>query len=214
MLLTALKKEHGIHAGQPKKNLAESAKYFSWPEILKRETGYSRKSCDEFIRLYEAAKLKLKKSKKLNLPSTAKKNAMVLFQSENALALTDEQWVEVDTLIGTLTTGETQISLMQELGVLPRAKPMPKGGATGDSDDSITAGQLAFHFFEAMTAPMINARSNPDYKKLLYALPTHSTEENPLSLATLESECRAMLADIAEVHESTAKPAKGRVVNV
>ena len=213
MLLLALKKEQGIHAGQPKKNSADSAKYFSWADIVTKETGYSRRQADEFIRLYEAAKLKLKTSKKLNLPAPAKKNAIVLFQTENPLALSDEQWVAVDTLIGTLTSGETQISLMQELGVLAKPKPMPKGGKKdGDDPDEPTAGQLAFHFFEAMMSPFINTRCNPDYKKLLYALPTTSSEENPLSLATLESECRAMLADIEEVQRSNAKPAKGRTL--
>jgi hypothetical protein len=97
---------------------------------------------------------------------------------------------------------------------VPKPKPMPKGGkASGGGADESTAGQLAFHFFEAVAAPMINARTNPDYKKLLYALPLYSTQEHPLSLATLETEARAMLADIEEAQQASAKPAKGRVIN-
>ena len=214
MLLAALKKEHGVHRGQPKKNSPESGELTPWPELVKRETGSSRQSCDEFIRLYEAAKLKLRTSKKLDLPAPAKKDAIVLFQSENPLSLTEDQWQSVDLLIGTLTTGETQASLMQELGILPKPKAMPTGGKTpGASRDDVAAGQLAFHFFEAMVAPIINTRTNPDYKKLLYALPLESSEDNPLSLATMEAEARALLADIMEAKQACAKPAKGRTIN-
>lgn len=214
MILSALKKDFGISKGKRPSTSPDSGEVLPWPELVKRETGYSRQSCDEFIRLYEATKAKLKSAKKLNLPPPAKKNAIVLFQSENPLALTDEQWVQVDQIIGTLTTGETQSSLMQELGIIPKPKAMPKGTKGGENDDEITAGQLAFHFFDAVAAPLINARTNPEYKKLLFALPVESDEDHPLSLSTLEAEARALLADIAEVREKTAKPAKGRTVNV
>ena len=215
MILAALKKESCQHGGprtSKKKQVADSATSFSWAERVKQETGYCRKSCDEFIRLYEATKVKLKKGKKLNLPASA--DALIcLFQADNALALTAEQWAQVDGVIGTLTSGETQASLMQELGLVPKPKAMPKASkGSGPSEDQPTAGQLSFHFFEAMIAPVINARCNPDYKKLLYALPTTSSEDHPLSLATLEAECRAMLADITEAQNAGAKCAKGRVV--
>jgi hypothetical protein len=211
MLLAGLKRETGRPEGRPKKNSPESGKLFSWAETVKRETGYSRQSTDEFIRLYEAAKLKLKRSRKLDLPAPAKKDAMVLFCGDNALALTDAQWAEVDAVIGSLTTGETQASLMTELGIVAKPKAMPKGGGTA-KDEDLTAGQLAFHFFEAMAAPMMNARAAADYKKLLHALPAYSTEENPISLDLLATECRAMLADIAEAQQAHVKPARGRLV--
>lgn len=214
MLLAGLKKAHGVHAGQPKKNSAESAKYLPWDKIVQEETGFSRRSGDEFIRLYDAAKTKLKNTKTLKLPAGLAKDAIVLFQTENALALTDAQWLQVDELIGTLTTGETQASLMQELGIVAKPKAMPKKtGGKEDEETELTAGELAFHFFEAMASPLINARTNPDYKKLLYALPVTSDSEHPLSLATIEAECRALLADITDAKQASATPAKGRVIN-
>ena len=36
-----------------------------------------------------------------------------------------------------------------------------------------------------MVAPVISARTNPDYKKLLYALPPYSTSEHAISLDTI-----------------------------
>ncbi len=214
LLLSILKKENGSIGSGRRNKVPDSGKYFSWAELVKQETSYSRQSCDEFIRLYEAAKHKLKTSKTLTLPAPMRKEALALFHAVNPMALSDSQWEQVDAVIGTLTTGETQASLMQELGIVPKAKAMPKATkGNGPSEDEPTAGQLSFHFFEAMIAPVINARCNPDYKKLLYALPTLSTEDHPLSLATLESECRAMLADIEEVQRSNAKPAKGHVIH-
>lgn len=215
MLLSELKKSHGVHRGQPKKNSTESGEYLPWATIVKQETGFSRQSGDEFIRLFEASKAKLKKSNTLQLPAGAQ-DAIVLFQGESALTLTEDQWISVDELIGSLTTGETQSSLMQELGMIAKPKPMPKGRTNPDSQgtpDEETAGQLAFMFFEAVAAPLINARTNPDYKKLLYAMPLYSDSEHPLSLATLEAEFRAALADIEDAKQASAKPVKGKVID-
>lgn len=214
MILAVLKKDFSKHGGDRKSSKNQVPESGTWSEIVKDQTGYSRQSCDEFIRLYEATKAKLKTSKKLSLPAPVKKDAIVLFRSENPLALTDAQWSQVDELIGTLTSGETQASLMQELGIIPKPKPMPKPGRKdGGRDDDPPAGQLAFHFFDAVAAPLINARTNPDYKKMLYSLPVESTKEYPLSLSTLEAEARALIADIEEVKQKTAKPARGRTIN-
>lgn len=212
MQLAALKKQLGVHAGQPKKNLPDSGKYLPWAELVKQETGYSRQSCDEFIRLYEATVAKLKKAKKLELPAAVKKSALVLFQDNTSLTLTDEQWAMVDDVIGTLTTGETQASLMQELKLVPAPPKMPKKtGKGGGDDDEETAGQMAFHFFDAVAGPLMNARTNPDYKTMLLALPVESDADHPLSLSTLEAEALALIADIREAKQASAKPARGRV---
>lgn len=219
MLLAGLKKAHQTNSGGgqggDRKSTGRICPLIPWAQIVQDETGFSRKSGDEFIRLYDAAKVKLKKSKTLNLPAGLSNDAIVLFQSENALALTEEQWLGVDELIGTLTSGETQASLMQELGIVPKPKKMPKGGKGEDEDPAdgeLAAGQLAFHFFDGMASSMVNARTNPDYKKLLLALPVHSDSEHPLSLASLEAETRALLADIEDAKQAAAKPTKGRTI--
>ena len=214
MVLSTLKKECGIRPGKGISTSPDSGKVLPWAEQVKQQTGYSRQSCDEFIRLYEATKSKLKNAKKINLPVQVKKDAIVLFQSENPLTLSDAQWGLVDEVIGTLTTGETQASLLEELGVIAKPKAMPKGGKNNDQkdDDDQTVGQLAFHFFEAMAAPLINARTSPSYKKFLYALPLHSTNEDEISLSTMEAEARAFLADIEEAKSASLKPTRGRAI--
>lgn len=215
MQLAALKAAHCKHGGVRKNQVPDSGTCPPWKDLVKAQTGYSRQSCDEFIRLYEATIAKLKKAKKLDLPAQVKKSALVIFQENSALTLSDEQWATVDLVIGTLTTGETQATLMQELKLVakPQAMPSAKKG-TGQKDDAATAGQLAFHFFDAVASPLINARSNPDYQKMLYALPYESDEENPLSLATLEAELRAALADIEEVKQKSHQASRSKTINV
>jgi len=214
MQLAAKKRELGIKHGPTPKVSADSAKTLPWDKLVLQETGYSRRSCDEFIRLADATVAKLKKAKKLAIPAEVKKAALSIFKDTNALALTAEEWNLIDDVIGTLTTGETQASLMEEIGLVPKAPKMPKGGKQEEEEqeEEQTTGQMAFFFFEAFAAPLINARCNPDYRKLLLALPLVSDEANPLSLATLESEVRALLADIADAQQVTAKPTTGRLI--
>lgn len=214
MLLHNLKKAHGYHPGQPKKNSPESGEYLPWPDLVKRESGYSRQSADVFMALYEATIKKLKTGKKLDLPAETKKNALALFQAESALTLTAEQWQTVDHVISTATDGETQKSLLQHLKLVPEPAPMPKAPPTkGQGTTEVTAGQLAFHFFGAVASPLINARSNPDYRKLLMALPVDSSEDIPISLSTLEAEFRAALADIEEIKTANLKATTGRTIS-
>ena len=221
MILDGLKKEYGMVGSGRRNKVAESAtftsadsaKVLTWPELVEQETGYSRRSADVFIRLFDATKAKLKASKKLALPAPAKKDALILFQSENPLILTPEQWDQVDQVISTLTDGQTQTSLMQELGILPKPKPMPKGGKGDNPHDEQTAGQLAFHFFDGLGGALINTRTSPDYLMLLHALPIESSEDAPLSLATLEREARALVADIESIKSLTAKTAKGKTIS-
>ena len=216
MLLSGLKKANSCEGSGRRNKVADSATYTPWPQIVLEETGMARRQGDEFIRLYDATVAKLKRSKTLELPEGLATDALVLFQTENALALSETQWIAVDELIGSLTTGETQASLMQELGIIPKAKAMPRpDGSTPPKDGpEATAGQLAFHFFESFAAPLINARCNPDYKKLLLALPLHSTPEHPLSLATLKAEARALLRDIEDAEQFSAQSAKGKTITV
>lgn len=213
MLLSGLKKAYGVQQGGDKKSTDGIRPLILWKDLVKQETGIERPRADEFIRLYESTVAKLKRTKYLaEIPGPAS-DALVLFQPENAAALTPQQWEMVDQIIGTLTTGETQSTLLTELGVVAKPRPMPTGGGTpAPPDDTITAGQLAFHFFEGMTESLVNTRCNPDYLMLLHALPLTSTTEHPLSLAYIEAEARALLHDIERVKEATAKPTKGRVL--
>ena len=216
MLLAALKKDHRANGGGQggnRKSTGRICPLILWDDLVKQETGYSRRACDVFIDLYDATVAKLKRHKTEKLPDVAsRKTALALLTEGGNLAkLTESQWELVDVTIASLTDGETQASLMIELGVLPKPKAMPTGGVR-KKGGSEPVGQLAFHFFDALMSPLVNARANPDYKKFLCGLPLHVDNEHPISLISMEAEAKALLADIEDAKQIAAKPAKGRVV--
>lgn len=206
--LSVIKAEFS-HGGN-RRSSGQNVHLKSWEQTVLTETGLQRKTADRLIGLFEATKAKLKRTK----GPIVTRGTLIVFEQENPLSVSEDERSDLMDIIASLCEGETQASLMQELGITPKPKPMPKG-KTPDGDEKTeeaTAGQLAFHFFEAMAAPLINARTNPDYKKLLYAMPLYSDSEHPLSLATLEAEFRAALADIEDAKQAAAKPAKGKVI--
>jgi len=207
--LAVLKKEHhGANKGGQggdRKSTGRICPLISWPEIVQAETGLSRRTADVFIQLFDATQAKLKRRKE------DPGSSLVLFRDANPLALPPEQREALQDVIASLCDGETQASLMAELGVIPKPRVMPQGGRPGPKPPT-EAGQLAFLFFETLVEPLVNTRLNPEYKKLLYVLPAYSTSDNPISLDLIASECRGILADIAEVQAAQAKPARGKII--
>jgi hypothetical protein len=205
--LSTLKKQHGVREGRPSKNSANLAEFRTWSELVRDETGLSDRTADRFIKLFEATLAKLKRTK----GALIGKAALLAFEREDPLTVLQDDANELREIIASLCDGETQGSLMQELGIVPKVTiPTNPGGERKKLD--CTAGQLAFFFFETIAAPMTSARMNPDYKMMLLSLPMHPTEEIPVSLVTLEAETRAMLADIEEAKATHAKAARGRTL--
>lgn len=209
--LAMLKKQHGVAHGSNKTPSGQFGRTVAWDKIVEHESGLSRRTADRFIALFEATQAKLKRKKK---GAPANPNALALFKTENPLALPPEQREALQDVIASLCDGETQASLMQELGVVPKPPPMPKGGLRGDGKYSVE--QLAFDFFEGPASAIMRARANKDYKKLLYILPAVTDQEGKVSLVMLRDETQAMLDDIHEAmakHAKPAKPAKGKTTN-
>lgn len=208
--LTALKKQHQANGGGwggNRKSSRQVGDLKPWSELVRDETGLSDRTADRFIKLFEATLAKLKRTK----GALIGKAALLAFEREDPLSVLQDDANELREIIASLCDGETQGSLMAELGIVPKVTiPTNPGGERKKLDCS--AGQLAFFFFETIAAPMISARMNPDYKMMLLSLPMHPTEEIPVSLVTLEAETRAMLADIEEAKATHAKAARGRTL--
>ncbi len=202
--LAQLKKDHGIKAGKPKANLADSAELrATWPDLVKHYTGYSRRTADVFIELFDATKAKLKRAK---LPE--QKAALAIFNQGNPLALPAEQRDFVRDVIASLCTGETQGSLMQEIGIVP--KPVMPANPGANKAAKLSDAELAFHHWDGPASAIVKARS-PEGLKLLHALPPVTDEPGKLCLVFLRDEAKA-LAEAAEealaVHAKPAKPGK------
>jgi hypothetical protein len=207
--LSVLKAQHhasGGGRGGDRKSMGEIRPLITWAELVTKEAGLQKRTADELIRLWEAA---LARHKRLRGPAENRKLLSYLDTTDALTIQGGEEAAEFADHFSYILDGETAANLMQELGVIPKPLPMPeKKGGKKDKDTDITAGQLAFHFFDGLGASLINTRMNPQYLKLLHALPIQSTEEHPLSLTTLETEARALLADIEKIKSAAAKPAR------
>lgn len=204
--LATLKKQHGAVGSGRRKESRQVGDFRPWAQIVKDETGFSDRTADRFIQIFDATKAKLKRCKK---DAPVNHEALVLFQSENPLALTPEQREALQDIIASLCDGETQASLMQELGVVP-TPAAPPAGAKKKPDSKLTPEQLAFDFFEGPARAICNARAMADYKKLLHMLPPTTEEEGKVSLIFLRDEVSAMLDDLNEALAQHAKPAKAK----
>jgi len=206
--LAVRKEQHrkaGGGRGGDRKSMAQNAPLIGWAEIVERECGLNRHAADRFIELFEATKAKLKREQK-KVP--ANKNALVILQSENPLALPPEQREFVQDVIASLCDGETASSLMEELGVIKPPPPPPIGKKTPQQKEKLTPEQLAFDFFDGPASAIINARASKQYKKLLYMLPPVSDDPDKPSLVFLRDEMQAMVDDLNEALAKHAKQAK------
>lgn len=205
--LATLKKAHhanGGGKGGDRKSTRQVGGLISWAQIVKEEAGFSDRTADRFIQIFEATKAKLKRAKK---GATVNATALALFQSENPLALPPEQREALQDVIASLCDGETQASLMEELNVVPTPAAPPVGKkARREAKESDE--QLAFHFFDGPASAICRARAAADYKKLLYMLPATTDEEGKVSLVFLRDEVAAMLEDVNEALAKHAKPAR------
>lgn len=208
--LSVLKAQHhaaGGGRGGDRKSMGEIRPLITWAELVTKEAGLQKRTADELIRLWEAA---VARHKRLKGPAENRKLLSYLDTTDALTIQGGEEAAEFADHFAYILDGETASNLMQELGVIPKPLPMPSRGRDGSQNrpSDQTAGQLAFHFFDGVAASLINTRMNPQYLKLLHALPIQSTEEQPLSLTTLETEARALLADIEKIKSAAAKPAR------
>ena len=204
--LSCLKKEHGTTRGGDRKSISQVGRLIPWPEIVEKESGLSSRTADRFIQLFEATKAKLKRAKK---DAPVNKTALILLQSENPLALPPEQREALQDVISSLCDGETQASLMRELGVVP-TPAAPPAGPKKKADAKLSNEQLAFDFFDGPASAIVRARAAKDYKTLLYMLPATTDQEGKVSLVFMRDEVAAMLEDINEALAAHAKPAKSK----
>jgi len=202
--LATLKKSHGAVGSGRRKESRQVGDFRPWAQIVKDEAGFSDRTADRFIQIFEATKAKLKRAKK---GATVNATALALFQSENPLALPPEQREALQDVIASLCDGETQASLMEELNVVP-TPAAPPAGAKAKRQAKESDEQLAFHFFDGPASAICRARAAADYKKLLYMLPATTDEEGKVSLVFLRDEVAAMLEDVNEALAKHAKPAR------
>ena len=176
----------------------------TWEQWCKAELGISPDGADNFISLYEAAKLRIKKHggqpKLLSLVET------------HPSKFTKQDSDLLSGMVDKLCFGETQKSLLEELRIYKRSETTTGGNtSTGKKKGELPVEQLAFAFFSkaAVTVTKLekdvsNLLVSPDYQGYLHSLPLHRSGPDGLSLhslkITLESalkgDLQKMLADV------------------
>jgi hypothetical protein len=206
--LASLKKAHGISAGNPSRKAQAAPE--KWADILKRETGLSRETGNRFIRLADAVVAKLKRIRPGAKQFTIiPRDRAIHILTTSPADLDPDLRDQLHDLIASVCDGETQASILREIGVLPGPRTMPESPGGRKNRDHIPAGEAAQLFFESILASAVNARSTSGYRDMLTALPP---EGEGVTLASLESELRAILEDIAAIKSATLRPAKGRTI--
>jgi len=205
--LATLKKHYRVREGRPTKNSANLAEFQTWPEIVRNETGFSDRTADRFIQLFDAVQAKCKRLARSDKTSPAAEK-LALFRDSNPLDLPPDQREALQEIIASLCDGETQAHLMRELAVLPPPNLPPVGPKTRSKEPDLTPQQLAFAFFDHPVNVIMTTRACRDYQNLLHCLPVTTTEDGKVSLVLLRAEIAAMLEDIESAIAKQAKPAK------
>jgi hypothetical protein len=176
----------GGDRSKPKDSVLKSMNR-TWEQWCNAELGISPDGADNFIKCFEAAKLKVKKlggdKKLLGLMET---HPSKLTKEDNDL---------LSGMVDKLLHGETQRQLLEELRIFKKAASLT-GGDTANGKPKKTqlqAEQLAFAFFGKAATSITklekhiqNLRVAPDYQGFLHALPLHREGPDGLSLHTLK----------------------------
>ena len=201
--LQRLKKELGFtHGGKRKKASRQSGDLKTWPEHLAKEMpGLPDRTADRFVNLADGCRARLKK-----------------LGHTKALALFDQSSSELDAaqreLLTTLTSkicfGETQSTILEELKIVKIAKRVLPTDNTPNGEIKLkpTMVQLAFALFASPVQDLCALRTHSDYEKALYALPLVATDDDPVSLTSMEHHYQALLEDIQEAKAAAIKSAQ------
>lgn len=176
----------GGDRSKPKDSVLKSLNR-TWEQWCNAELGISPDGADNFIKCFEAAKLRVKKhggqTKLLGLMET------------HPAKLTKEDSDLLGGMVDRLLHGETQRALLDELKIFKKASTTT-GGDTSASKKKVqelAAEQLAFAFFGKATSSITklekhvqNLRVAPDYEGFLHTLPLHREGPDGLSLHGLK----------------------------
>jgi hypothetical protein len=184
-----------------------------WAQILFAETSLTLTTSKRLIACYESVKLKLSKTAG---GSVAAANTLATLSEKSPFELAAGEHENIREIILSLVDGETQKSLLYELKIA-RQRPTLAGGDTSahrspQTDEHEATQQLAFGFF-GKTIQAVRKVTDPEFRALLAFLPIESDDPTLPSLAALEAETRASLAQILAVREEKEKaltPASNR----
>jgi hypothetical protein len=208
--LATKKAEHraaGGGRGGDRKSKSQVSPLIPWGEKVLAETGLPQRTADRFILLHEAFKTKLKRVAGKAKKGSKEALALSLFENANPLALPTEKLEQLQEIAASLCDGDTQGSLMQELGIVPEPKTITQAAKSAQKEPPADE-QTAFAFWRSHATAIVDARSSG--VKALYLLPVESDDPEKPGLRFLQAETAALLQEIESAIATHAKPAKAK----
>lgn len=189
----------------------------TWEEWIHQELSpeFPRRSADDLINTYLGFCEKCPKKVRVLLESNSKRS-LITTLSKPPTTLTAKERDAVETAIAKASDGETQRSLLEALRMVKVHKALTGGDTSGSKKDKPSdaelMGQLAFKFFQPIAEGLHSMRANPDREAYLHTIPITSSEDDEISLTTLENDLEAALHDVRAAKKARMKPVTGKVI--
>ncbi len=218
--LSDKKKALGFNHGGDRKSSGQVGHLIgkTWEEYIHAEIdpNLARRTADRFIQVFDGFREKAPKKLLAGFTANAKRS-LITTLSKPPGSLTAKERATIETAIAKCSDGETQRSLLEELGLVKCHKPLTGGDTSGSKKpkptDAELMGQLAFKFFQPIAEGLHSMRSTPDSEAYLHTIPITSAEEDEISLTSLERDLEAALHDVRTAKKARMKPAAGKVIS-
>ena len=207
---------HGSNKGGPSGQFVHTGR--TWEQYLQTEIDPEliARTADRIIGTYLGFCEKCPKKLRLSFESGGKRS-LITTLSKPPASLTEKDRKTIEAAITKCSDGETQRSLLEALRLV-KVHTALTGGDTSDSkkqkpSDAELMGQLAFKFVKPIAEQLQAFRGSKDRDAYLATLDIVSSDEDAISLTTLEADLEASLEAVRTAKKAKLKTAKGTVIS-
>lgn len=189
----------------------------TWEQYLHDEIdpNLPRRTADDIINTFLGFCEKCPKKLRIAF-ETGGKRSLITTLSKPPASLTYKERKTVEDAITKASDGETQRSLLEALRLVKVHVSLTGGDTSGSKkpkpSDAELMGQLAFKFFQPIAKELQTFRGDKDRDAYLATLDIISSDEDAISLTTLEADLEAALDTVRAAKNAKLKAAKGKVV--
>lgn len=190
----------------------------TWEEYLHAEidANLPRRTADRLIQVFEGFCEKVPKKLRVTFETGTKRRSLITTLSKPPTTLTEKERATIESAITKCSDGETQRSLLEELNLVKVHKALTGGDTSGSKKDKPSdaelMGQLAFKFFSPVADALHVFRTSSDRDAFLATLDIVSSDEDGISLSTLETDLEAALDTVRAAKKAKLKTARGSVI--
>jgi hypothetical protein len=203
--------QHGRtgHVGQSSK---------TWEQWLQIELGQDlpRRTADRLIQVYLGFCEKVPKKLRVTF-ETGSKRSLITTLSKPPTSLTEKDRKTIEAAITRCSDGETQRTLLEELSLVKVHTALAGGDTSkskkGKPSDTELMGQLAFKFFKPIAEQLQTFRGSKDRDAYLATLDIVSSDEDTISLTTLEADLESALETVRAAKKAKLKTTTGKTIN-